>query len=114
MVSEYAHILFNLFALIIVIVLSAVILKKFKIAKMSNNQYINVMQVMPIGQKEKILLVQVQGAFLLLGATASHIETLHIFDDTPKTDVMTVPAEEVIPKKGFWETMMAFRQKDTV
>ena len=113
MASEYGHILFNLFALVVVIMLSVVILKKFKLAKMSGNQYINIMQVMPIGQKEKILLVEVQGAFLLLGATATHIETLHIFDSTPKTQDLATP-EEIVSKKGFWETLMAFRQKDTV
>ncbi|RDI39966.1 flagellar biosynthetic protein FliO [Aquicella lusitana] len=80
MENEYTHVIFNLFIVTSLIIILFFILKKFKLGRYKNSSYIRVMHVLPIGAKEKILFVEVNNTFILLGVTANHIEKLHVFD----------------------------------
>lgn len=80
MENEYLHILLNLFAVVVLIFVCIYVLRRLKFPKAVNKQGINILHVMPLGSKEKILLVEVNRSLLLLGATANHIETLYVFD----------------------------------
>lgn len=80
MENEYVHIIVNLIAVLALMIGLIYILRRFKQTKYNNKQGINILHVVPVGTKEKIMLVEVNQSVLLLGATANHIETLYIFD----------------------------------
>ncbi len=81
MASEYAHILFNLLAVLALLLATIFLLKKFRMAKYSGKKHINIINMVPIGTKEKIILLEVNNSFLLVGATPNHIETLYVFNE---------------------------------
>ena len=52
------------------------------------NDVINILASRAIGSKERLVVVEVAGKQLLVGMTASQVQTLHVFD----APVLTVPA----------------------
>jgi flagellar protein FliO/FliZ len=69
---------------LVLIVLLAVLysVKKLKLGKYASNQQIKVLNMVSIGAKEKIVLIEVNQTKLVLGATPNHIETLYSYTDT--------------------------------
>ncbi len=55
-----------------------------------NNEVINVVASRPLGAKERLLLVEIAGQQLLVGMTASQVQTLHVFD-SPVAVAATAP-----------------------
>jgi flagellar protein FliO/FliZ len=103
MEAEYIQMIQNLAGVLGAIFLLVYFLKKLSSRKSKLNQDIKILQVVPIGNKEKILLVSVKDKTILIGATPNHIETLHIFNDPVRplgTDDMPV-----IKTDTFAETM---------
>lgn len=84
--SIYSHMIGNLLLVLTLMLGLLYLIKKFKLKKFSANPAINIINMLPIGAKEKLLLIEVQGKTILLGATPNHIEALHIFEDK-KMDV---------------------------
>lgn len=80
MLETNVHMMANLAIVLLAILGFLLALKKFKFGKAQSNQYMKLINIMPVGQKEKMLLVEVNNVVLLLGATPSHIETLYVFD----------------------------------
>ena len=89
--SEYAHIILNLMVVIALLAVLFFVAKKLKVNKYSENKKINILNAVSIGTKEKILLLEVNNAILLIGATPSHIETLYVFGESE--------SEKIIPEK---------------
>jgi flagellar protein FliO/FliZ len=46
-----------------------------------NQKHIQVMSVMPLGTREKLMIVRAANEYLLLGVTPNGIQTLHRFDE---------------------------------
>lgn len=81
MINDYTHIALNLLGVIILMVIAVYILKKLKVSKHPNAKQIKIINTVPIGSKERIILVEVNNTVLLLGATPNHIETLYVFNE---------------------------------
>lgn len=78
---SYLHIILNMLLVIGLIIVCMFTLKKIRAVKYANNKSIRVVNVVPIGTKEKIILVEVNNTTLVLGATPNHIETLYVFNE---------------------------------
>lgn len=101
--NEYIHVVINLFAVIVLMLVLLFIVKKFKLSKFGGNKYINIINVVSVGPKEKIILLEINKSYLLLGSTPNHIETLHIFAEL---DPITPTLNKAIsPKNTFSELM---------
>lgn len=81
MMNEYASVLLNLTLVILLMVAILLLVRKFKLTKFGKGKFVNIIQVLPIGQKEKIVLLEINNSYILLGATANRIETLHIYEN---------------------------------
>lgn len=81
MSSEYTHVILNLIIILTLMVSVVFFIKKFKLTKYGANKHVNIINVVPIGAKEKIILLEVNNLTLLIGATPNHIATLHVFND---------------------------------
>lgn len=107
MINEYMHILLNLFAVLSLIFITLFVLKKIKSNRYSANKYINIIQVVPVGAKERVILLEANNVFLLVGATPNHITVLHSFDPT------TFPKDPLpaLSKNGFADIMQRVYDK---
>lgn len=81
METEYWHMVFNLLGVVALMLVLLFLLKKIKVTKQSGNKHIKIINVMPIGSKEKIMLIEVNKMLFLIGTTPSHIETLYVFSE---------------------------------
>lgn len=95
MESEYLHFGLNLLIVLALLLVLAFTLKKVKQIKSIGGNQIKVLNVVSIGAKEKIVLIEVNGATLLVGATANQISTLHHFSGmkTFKEELLKVRQE---------------------
>lgn len=84
-----AHLLNVALGLVLIVVLIlalAWVLRRFgQGGVFSNQKAIKIVAAMPMGTRERLLVVDVGGQQLLLGVTAREINTLHVFD-TPVID----------------------------
>ncbi len=87
--SEYIHALFNLFLVLAFIAIVFFLLRKMRLTTFKGSKLVNLIQVVPIGQKEKIILLEANQTLILLGVTANHIETLHIFESVDSSEMLS-------------------------
>lgn len=92
METEYLHMIENLVVAISVLLLLAYIVKRLTRAKIPADQSIKMLHAIPVGSKEKILLVTVNNTKLLIGATPTHIETLYVFSEDQTAPTTATPA----------------------
>ncbi len=83
---------FGLGGVLILIFSCSWMLKRFNINKFGMTNALSVSGVLPIGAKEKVVVVDIEGTRLVLGVTATNITKLHTLD--------AVDASEVLPDKG--------------
>lgn len=54
--------------------------KRFSQGAFSANAHIKILSAMPLGARERIVLIEAGGQQLLLGITSTNINTLHVFE----------------------------------
>lgn len=54
--------------------------KRFNQGSFSANAHIKILSAMPLGTRERIVLIEAGGQQLLLGITSTNINTLHVFE----------------------------------
>ncbi len=54
-----------------------------------NQKHMQVLSVMPLGTREKLMIIRAANEYLLLGVTANGIQTLHRFDEPIDLNEMT-------------------------
>lgn len=79
--------------------------KKLKLRKISTNKHVRIINVTPVGVKEKIILLEVNNTILLVGATPNHIETLYVFNELELPKSSTIAATD--KKRSFSEQLAA-------
>lgn len=105
--SEYSHLIVNLFGVIALLFALLYILKKVKTAKHASNKHIKIINTVAIGAKERIILIEVNNTTLLVGATPTHIETLHVFKEMQAADYMD--SEYLDPTNTFAHQLAAMK-----
>ncbi|VVC77079.1 Flagellar protein FliO [Aquicella siphonis] len=73
----------NAFKLAVVVLLLVLMyaLRKLRLHKYADSPAIKVVNSVSIGAKERIILLEANQTMLLIGATPSHITTLHVFNE---------------------------------
>lgn len=79
--SQYSYVMINLILVISLIFVLVFFIKKFKLGRYTENKYIKIHNMVSVGPKEKIILIEINKTALLLGATPNHIEMLYAFDE---------------------------------
>ncbi|HOY23550.1 MAG TPA: flagellar biosynthetic protein FliO [Cellvibrio sp.] len=83
--------------------------KRFSQGGFMQNPNMKIISAMPLGTRERLLLVDVGGKQLLLGVTATQINTLHVFDEP------VAQAEKSAPiASDFSQKLMAILQQKNV
>lgn len=79
--NEILNVTLCLVGVIALIFALVFILNKVKSIKQNHASAIHILNSVSIGAKERILLIEVNEKTLLIGATPTHIETLHLFEN---------------------------------
>lgn len=79
--------------------------KRFGQGGFAQNQHIKILSTMPLGTRERIVLIDAGGQQLLLGITATAINTLHVFSEP------VVLAEREERTSDFSRKLMAILQQ---
>jgi flagellar protein FliO/FliZ len=66
------------------ILLLAWLAKRFGGVQFRHHGSVRLLSALPLGNREKIVLVQAGDKYLLLGVTPSQVNTLHVFDELPR------------------------------
>jgi flagellar protein FliO/FliZ len=80
--SNLVQIILSLFLVLVAIVLVAWLLKRMNMAQQGSVKLIKVLGAVPIGQRERIVLVEVKDTWLVVGVGPGQIRTLHSFQKT--------------------------------
>ncbi len=93
----------GLMAVLGIIFVLAWLSKRFNIATPGGNSNMRLVSAMSVGQKEKLLLVEVEGEKLLLGVTPHQISRLKEYGKV--VDSESLSGDDVPPKTDFSERM---------
>jgi flagellar protein FliO/FliZ len=108
--SQVASILGGLILIVALIYGLSWFAKRFSQGGFMQNPSMKVVSAMPLGTRERLMLVDVGGKQLLLGVTATQINTLHVFDEP-----VVVAAEKSQPiVSDFSQKLMAILQNKNV
>lgn len=106
-----AHLLsvtLGLLAIIGLIFALSLFVKRFGTGSFAGNGQLKILSSLPLGTRERIVLVDVAGQQLLLGITPTAINTLHVFPEP-----VVVNNQHVAPS-DFSQKLMAILQQKTV
>ena len=112
MTTDYMHVILSLFLVVICILVLMYFLKKLHASAYQKNQHIKIINSLPVGPKEKLLLIEVNNTYLLLGATATQIETLYAFNELSNTK--SIMDNNVIDKNNFLDKMNFIRDRKKI
>lgn len=89
--GHLVNVVLGLIAIIALIYALSQFVKRFGGGTFSGNSQLKILSSMPLGTRERIVLIDAGGQQLLLGITPTNINTLHVFpepiviDNTPET-----------------------------
>lgn len=83
--------------------------KRFSQGGFMQNPTMKIVSAMPLGTRERVMLVDVGGKQLLLGVTATQINTLHVFDEPVVASDKSQPVTS-----DFSQKLMTILQQKTV
>lgn len=107
---DYTHMIMNLVLMLIVVFILVVALKKIRFSKLSKGRQITILNTMPIGSKERVILLEVNNTNILIGATPTSISTLHVFNQMDAAKIVT--DDYLNEMKSFSETLA--NQRDMI
>ena len=97
-------------ALILVLIFGlSWIVKRFSQGGFAQNPAIKMLAAMPLGTRERLMLVEVGDKQILLGVTATQITNLHVFDES----IMSTKNKVNQESSDFSQKLMAILQKNT-
>lgn len=107
--SQLASLVGGLVLILVLIYGLSWFVKRFSQGGFMQNPSMKIVSAMPLGTRERLMLIEVGGKQLLLGVTATQINTLHVFDEP------VVPTEKSQPvASDFSQKLMAILQQKTV
>lgn len=80
-VTNYSKVLLALVFIVGLIFACAWLMRRMSGGVGLNQKHIQVMSVMPLGTREKLMIIRAANEYLLIGVTPNGIQTLHQFDE---------------------------------
>ena len=109
--SQLANLIGGLALILVLIYGLSWFVKRFTQGGFMHNPTMKIVSAMPLGTRERLMLVDVGGKQLLIGVTATQINTLHVFDE-PVVNAEKGQAEKSQPAASeFSQKLMAILQQ---
>lgn len=84
----------GLAVVVLAIVGLAWVVKRLNVSSFGGNKTMQVLSVLPVGTREKVVLVEVGGQQILLGVAPGRVNSVHVFD-TPVVEAPAVKEKSV-------------------
>ena len=91
------QVIVSLLLVLAAVVLVAWILKRINLPQRTAGNLLKVQATLAVGQRERIVLVEVNDTWLVVGVAPGQVRTLH---SMPKADLPDVPADSTISTNG--------------
>ncbi|RYY04182.1 MAG: flagellar biosynthetic protein FliO [Gammaproteobacteria bacterium] len=109
--SQLANLIGGLALILVLIYGLSWFVKRFTQGGFMHNPTMKIVSAMPLGTRERLMLVDVGGKQLLIGVTATQINTLHVFDE-PVVNAEKSQSEKTQPAASeFSQKLMAILQQ---
>lgn len=112
-VGSGSHLLSVTMALLFIVILIMAVswfIRRFGQGVLANTSHMKIVATMPLGTRERVMLVEIGGQQLLLGVTATQINTLHVFPEP----VIIASQNQAVPVSEFSRKLMSIlQQKNT-
>lgn len=108
MSSSLGSSLFAFIAVIAMIPVALWLLKRSQTGIQSAQAHLKTVAVLPMGTRERIALVEVDGKWILVGVTAQSIQTLSVLDRPEGADA-TAPVGPLAPRGSFASIMETWK-----
>jgi flagellar protein FliO/FliZ len=109
--SQLANLIGGLALILVLIYGLSWFVKRFTQGGFMHNPTMKIVSAMPLGTRERLMLVDVGGKQLLIGVTATQINTLHVFDE-PVVNAEKEQSEKSPPAASeFSQKLMAILQQ---
>lgn len=112
--SQLANLLGGLALILALIYGLSWFVKRFSQGGFMQNSTIKMLSAMPLGTRERLMLVDVGGKQILLGVTANQINTLHVFDEPVVQSEKNESASSPISSSDFSQKLMAILQQKSL
>ena len=99
--GSIVQIIFSLLLVLVAIVLVAWLLKRMNLAQQGSGNLLKVLGSVAVGQRERIVLVEVNDTCLVVGIGPGQIRTLHTFQKTEDFDINSKLAETQTAENKF-------------
>ena len=112
-ISELPTVVFTLFLLIVGIFVLAWLARRYGTFGLTKGDRIEVKSSIPVGARERVSLIEVDGQKLLIGVTGQQVSLLHAFPERDDEDRSKVDADDpkLLAKSPFAEKLMSVMQK---
>lgn len=107
--SQLASLVGGLLLILVLIYGLSWFVKRFSQGGFLQNPTMKIVSAMPLGTRERLMLVDVGGKQLLLGVTATQINTLHVFDEP----VVNTDKDQAVPSE-FSQKLMSILQSKPI
>jgi flagellar protein FliO/FliZ len=97
--SQLASMLGGLIAIVVLILILSWFVKRFSQGGFLQNPTMKILSTLPLGTRERLLLIDVGGQQLLLGVSATQINTLHVFSEAVHVPQAGAPVVSDFSKK---------------
>jgi len=99
--GNIAQIIFSLLLVLAAIVLVAWMLKRMNMAQQGHGNLLKVLGAVPIGQRERIVLVEIKDTWLVVGVGPGQIRTLHSLPKAEGSNIDFQRAEDAPSENKF-------------
>lgn len=89
--SSLLQITLSLLLVLVVIVAVGWLLKRMNVAQQGTANFLHVIGSVAIGQRERVILLEVEDTWLLIGVGPGQIRTLHTMEKSAVTDLQVRP-----------------------
>ncbi|NYT79026.1 flagellar biosynthetic protein FliO [Alcaligenaceae bacterium] len=100
--ADIARITGSLLLIIVLILAAAWWLRRMGMLKTAEGPHIRVLSSCHVGARQQLLVVEVEGARLLLSANARQLALLHVLAPSPAAVAKNIPVAIGQPKVGAW------------
>jgi flagellar protein FliO/FliZ len=107
--SQLASLIGGLALILVLIYGLSWFVKRFSQGGFLHNPTMKIVSAMPLGTRERLMLVEIGGKQLLLGVTATQINTLHVFDEP-----VVLSEKEQPVASDFSQKLMAILQQKNI
>jgi flagellar protein FliO/FliZ len=96
--GELLRVVLSLVGIVLLILVAGWLSRRLQARQFLNGRRLRNLESMPVGARERVLLVEADGIRLLLGVGAGGVRTLHVFDGSAPAP--SLPEAPAVPNFG--------------